>query len=303
MANEPDYETDDLLQEFLSEAVNGLRAVDAGRAQFKRTPADPALQRPLLELLHTAKGACGFLPLPRLEALASASTALVDGVYDERIEPTPGVVLLIFGVLDRLRDLLDAVSESGREPKGDDSVLVGAINAVLTGALPPTALPRSILFPAKSETGEDAGPESAAETPETGQPGDRLDEAEPEPLPGKAFLLFRQDRTIRAVDAVHVEWLDVLDREPPKSEKGLGQIPFQGASLPLAGDDGAVARNPDGPWPMIVLSSAGNRIGLIVDEVMEVVADPFQPLPRTNADGKGGTLKAADVIDVSKYFD
>lgn len=304
MAKQTENQADDLLQEFLTEAVNRLDAVDAERAKLKQTPEDPALQRPLLELLHTAKGACGFLPLPRLEALAAASATLVDTIYDRRIEPTPGIVMLVFGILDRLRELLDAVSDTGQEPQGNDSVLVSAINAMVSGVLPPSALPRSILYPEEAEEPQAADSESLPEgqTPAFATEDEPAVETVPAPRLGTAFLLFRVEDAVLAVDAADVEWLDLLDREPETWNEGAAEIPFQGASLRLVGDEGLMTRKPGGPWPMIVLSRDGNRIGFIVDEILNVVAEPSLPSPAAGAEEKTSNKTAAEVIDVTALF-
>ncbi|MCG8509616.1 MAG: hypothetical protein MI741_10365 [Rhodospirillales bacterium] len=304
MASETEYPADDLLQEFLAEAGKWLDAADADRAQFKQTPLDRVLQKPLLDLFHTAKGASAFLPLPRLELVATASAALADGIYDGRIEPEPGIVMLVCSALDRLRELVDAVSTTGEEPPGDDSVLIGAINAILTGSLPPSALPRSVLYPSESDVKARIEPEPQAQSEgETRQLEDDAAESGPVPepaadresQPGAVFLLFRREGSLYAIDSFYVEWLDLVDRAPGQWTGGTAEIPYQGAELRLVGGEDLMARKPEGPWPLIVLTRDGERAGLIVDEIMNVVADPSESPDSANG--------PAEVIDVSPLFD
>src|SRR3546814_5288343 len=70
---------DDLLQEFLAETVGGIAAFDRDLNRLPLDPADPELLDRLSRFVHTIRGTCGFLDLPRLGALAHAiEAALAD---------------------------------------------------------------------------------------------------------------------------------------------------------------------------------------------------------------------------------
>src|SRR3546814_15543613 len=70
---------DDLLQEFLAETVGGIAAFDRDLNRLPLDPADPELLDRLSRFVHTIRGTCGFLDLPRLGALAHAvEDALAD---------------------------------------------------------------------------------------------------------------------------------------------------------------------------------------------------------------------------------
>jgi len=66
----------------------------------------------LFRTLHTIKGTCGFLDLPRLEALAHAGETVLGELRALRLHPVPAVVSALLGVGDRIRVVLDEV-ESG----------------------------------------------------------------------------------------------------------------------------------------------------------------------------------------------
>jgi len=70
---------DDLLREFLAETGEHLDVVDVELVRFQREPNNEAILRNIFRLVHTIKGTCGFLGLPRLEALAHAAETLMAG--------------------------------------------------------------------------------------------------------------------------------------------------------------------------------------------------------------------------------
>ena len=269
-----DQPVDDLMQEFLAEATGQLDALMGERNRLRKEPKNAELLKGLLELVHTTKGACGFLPFPRLEAVASVSAVLVDDIYEGKIEPSPGVMMLILGVLDRFRDLLDAIKESGAEPSGDDAVLIRGLEGITGGEgeyelpeeLASTLVSRdALVWPTEEHDLQQppSMPKPEAETIVSGQL--------PMVEPGTAFVLFRLGDAFRAIDLFHVEWLDLIASLSSGGRPGEVAIQSKGWTINLAPYDDAVSRNPSGPWPLIVLGDDERRIGLIVDEIMDVV--------------------------------
>ena len=64
---------DDLLNEFLTETVENLGTLDVELVRLEQNTNDPELLSNIFRIVHTIKGTCGFLGLPRLEAVAHAS--------------------------------------------------------------------------------------------------------------------------------------------------------------------------------------------------------------------------------------
>ena len=58
---------DDLLSEFLTETTENLSVLDLELVKLEQNPNDPALLSNIFRLVHTIKGTCGFLGLPRLD--------------------------------------------------------------------------------------------------------------------------------------------------------------------------------------------------------------------------------------------
>ena len=73
---------DDLLREFLTETNESLDRVDAELVRFEQEPNNGEILGNIFRLVHTIKGTCGFLGLPRLEALAHSAENLMGEFRD-----------------------------------------------------------------------------------------------------------------------------------------------------------------------------------------------------------------------------
>lgn len=61
---------DDLLNEFLTETFESIEVVDLELVELEKDPNNKSVLDNIFRLVHTIKGTCGFLGLPRLEAVA-----------------------------------------------------------------------------------------------------------------------------------------------------------------------------------------------------------------------------------------
>lgn len=127
---------DDLLQEFLTESHEHLDTVDRQMVEFEHNPSNSEILRNIFRLVHTIKGTCGFLGLPRLEALAHSAETLL-GQLRDGAQVTPEAVSLTLASLDRVKVILGALERTGAEPDGDDQDLIGQLDAFTTGAHAP----------------------------------------------------------------------------------------------------------------------------------------------------------------------
>ncbi|GJE55586.1 MULTISPECIES: hybrid sensor histidine kinase/response regulator [Methylobacterium] len=120
---------DDLLREFLTESAEHLDTVDAELVKFEQDPNNQPILRNIFRLVHTIKGTCGFLGLPRLEALAHAAENLM-GRYRDGLPVSSASVSLILATLDRLKAILADLEAGGTEPAGSDADLIEALDAM-----------------------------------------------------------------------------------------------------------------------------------------------------------------------------
>jgi len=324
MAGSRDIVTDDLLQEFLAEARADLAGIQAVRERLRLHPNDPDLHRRLLELVHTAKGACGFLPLPRLEAVASAAADFLDAMRDGRVAATPGTSMLIFGLLDRMEDLLSGVGEAGEEPPGEDNALirgmVRAIPRVMPAATAPAnaavAEPPSVIAirgaavvpPSRPERAAEPVP-AAAEAPSEPQPEPQPElpsQSEPQPV-RRAFLIFRAGGGFKAIDLADVAWLDVCEAAAIGADDDgeSAEALLQGVMTRLIAVDGSPPDASDGARPVIVLAEGARRLGLVVDDIVDIFAD-LDDAAATLALGAeaaaAGQPPVIDLVDRIRFF-
>src|SRR6266699_1460357 len=121
---------DDLLREFLTETSESLDTVDNQLVRFEQEPNNAKILDNIFRLVHTIKGTCGFLGLPRLEALAHAAETLM-GKFRDGMPVTGEAVTLILTTIDRIKDILSQLEATEAEPEGNDQDLIGELEAMV----------------------------------------------------------------------------------------------------------------------------------------------------------------------------
>ena len=114
---------DDLLREFLTETGESLDTVDNQLVRFEQDPNNAKILDNIFRLVHTIKGTCGFLGLPRLEALAHAGETLM-GKFRDGMPVTAEAVTLILSSIDRIKEILAGLEATEAEPDGSDQDLI-----------------------------------------------------------------------------------------------------------------------------------------------------------------------------------
>src|ERR1039457_7149628 len=99
---------DDLLREFLTETNESLDTVDNMLVRFEQDPNNAKILDNIFRLVHTIKGTCGFLGLPRLEALAHAAETLM-GKFRDGAPVTGEAVTVILSTIDRIKQILESL--------------------------------------------------------------------------------------------------------------------------------------------------------------------------------------------------
>jgi two-component system chemotaxis sensor kinase CheA len=120
---------DDLLRDFLTETGETLDVVDAELVRLEREPRNRRILDNVFRLVHTIKGTCGFLGLPRLEALTHAVEALLGNIRDG--DPVSAdVVSLVLAGIDRIKMVVGALERTQKEPAGDDRDLIARLERI-----------------------------------------------------------------------------------------------------------------------------------------------------------------------------
>ena len=124
---------DDLLREFLTETSESLDTVDNQLVRFEQDPSDAKILDNIFRLVHTIKGTCGFLGLPRLEALAHAGETLM-GKFRDGMPVKAEAVTLILSSIDRIKEILGGLEATETEPQGSDEDLIEKLHEMAEGA-------------------------------------------------------------------------------------------------------------------------------------------------------------------------
>ena len=102
---------DDLLADFLTETNENLAELDVALVRLETAPDDPTTLSGIFRLVHTIKGTCGFLGLPRLEQVAHAGENVLGRMRDGALRPTPVLVSLVLAALDRIKAIVAGLAD------------------------------------------------------------------------------------------------------------------------------------------------------------------------------------------------
>jgi two-component system chemotaxis sensor kinase CheA len=119
---------DDLIQEFIAETRETLDALASELVLWEQNPHDSARLDSIFRFVHTVKGSCGFLNLPRFERLSHAAEDVLAQVRDGKREASAMLVDGVLSIIDRIGELI-VVMESGEAlPDGSDADLIAALD-------------------------------------------------------------------------------------------------------------------------------------------------------------------------------
>ena len=138
---------DDLLREFLTETGESLDTVDNQLVRFEQEPNNARILDNIFRLVHTIKGTCGFLGLPRLEALAHAGETLM-GKFRDGMPVKAEAVTLILASIDRIKEILAGLEATEAEPEGTDQDLIVLLHQMVEQGMQATSEPAPPAAPA-----------------------------------------------------------------------------------------------------------------------------------------------------------
>ena len=121
---------DDLLAEFITETNEGLSQLDVALVQLERMPGHAPTLSLVFRMVHTIKGTCGFLGLPRLERVAHAAEDVLVRLRDGELTATADIITSVLMMVDRIREIVAHIAATQTEPAGDDAPLIAHLYAV-----------------------------------------------------------------------------------------------------------------------------------------------------------------------------
>jgi len=228
---------DDLLREFITETNESLDVVDVELVKFEQEPNNATILDNIFRLVHTIKGTCGFLGLPRLEGIAHAAETLM-GKFRDGAPVTQEAVSLILISIDQIKEILSELEAAeGEEPEGDDSELIGKLENMSAKADAAMAGGGAEEEAPAAEAVEEAPAEEPVEAAEDEPAGDNVpDQTLERPLrPGEVSL----DELERAFQETEIE-VDVAEPDPVDVDEALDEAdepepaPVPAAAAPKA---------------------------------------------------------------------
>ncbi|UUL83656.1 chemotaxis protein CheA [Sphingomonas qomolangmaensis] len=141
---------DDLLQEFIAETRETLEALSGEVVAWEAAPDDRARLDSIFRFVHTVKGSCGFLDLPRLQRLSHAAEDVLAQVRDGDRRPDRGLVNAVLAIIDRIGEIVEAIDAGVALDDSGEDHLIAALDegarevAVVETAITPRAPARSV---------------------------------------------------------------------------------------------------------------------------------------------------------------
>lgn len=127
---------DDLIQEFIAETRETLDALASELVLWEQNPRDSERLDAIFRFVHTVKGSCGFLNLPRFERLSHAAEDVLAQVRDGRREASAPLVDAVLAVIDRIGELIVVMETGEALPDSTDADLIAALNRDIAPPLP-----------------------------------------------------------------------------------------------------------------------------------------------------------------------
>ncbi|MAX01169.1 MAG: chemotaxis protein CheA [Sphingomonas sp.] len=118
---------DDLLQEFVAETRETLEALSGEIVAWEASPGDRARLDAIFRFVHTVKGSCGFLDLPRLERLSHAAEDALAQVRDGTRIPDSRLVNAVLGIVDRIGEIVEAIDGGHALDHSGEDLLIAAL--------------------------------------------------------------------------------------------------------------------------------------------------------------------------------
>ena len=123
---------DELTGEFVSETRETLERIAGALIAWEVRPEDPVQLDEIFRFVHTVKGSCGFLDLPRIEALAHAAESALSTVRSGERRADGALVATMLAIIDRIGLLVHALSpdvSAGAVVPDNDTTLLAALES------------------------------------------------------------------------------------------------------------------------------------------------------------------------------
>ena len=134
---------DDLLPEFIAETRETLEAIAGEIVAWESAPGDRARLDAIFRFVHTVKGSCGFLDLPRLGRLSHAAEDVLAAVRDGKRVPDTAMVDAVLAIVDRIGALVEAIDAGVELDGSSEDQLIAALAPDAQAVIPVPVSPQN----------------------------------------------------------------------------------------------------------------------------------------------------------------
>lgn len=146
---------DDIVQDFLMETAENLVQLDVDLVALEQDHNNTDLLGSIFRTIHTIKGTCGFIGLPRLEKVAHHGENVLDKFRNGDLDVTPDAITAILHCIDTIKEIMNYLEANGEEPEGDDTEVLNELNRFMA---------------------DEAGEAEEASEPDSKEPAEKVDE-------------------------------------------------------------------------------------------------------------------------------
>ncbi len=133
---------DDLIQDFIAETRETLEALAGEIVAWEAEPSDRARLDAIFRFVHTVKGSCGFLDLPRLARLSHAAEDVLAAVRVGKRTPDTALVSAVLAIVDRIGELVEAIDAGVGLDDAPEDLLIAALDEDAQPAAPVAHAPQ-----------------------------------------------------------------------------------------------------------------------------------------------------------------
>ncbi|MBI1824169.1 MAG: chemotaxis protein CheW [Nitrospirae bacterium] len=134
-------EQDEILNDFLVECSEGLGKLDQDFVVLEKETTNTALIGSIFRTIHTIKGTCGFLGLPKLENVAHGAENVLSKMRDGKMAVTPESITVLLEAVDNIKEIMGHIGQKRKEPEKNYDFIRQKLDALLNGNTPlPTAV-------------------------------------------------------------------------------------------------------------------------------------------------------------------
>ncbi|BAY23540.1 CheW-like domain protein [Calothrix sp. NIES-2100] len=123
-------EIDDDIEAFLVESYENLDQIERDIIELEKDSGNGEELARIYRSLHTIKGNCGFLPFPKLEALAHGAESLLSSLRDRNLAITPQIVSTLLQTVDSIRQMLSVIAVTRKEGDRDYAELIQTLTTL-----------------------------------------------------------------------------------------------------------------------------------------------------------------------------